>query len=118
MGDVLAKRWVAKVMAQLIALGGTTVSNDVFEKRKKACESCEFYGEVPAMVGVALMGCTICKCPVETKCRMKVLMRLVENHGKPLTKKEILFNSVFGVHLRPEVVRCSDFDNIDRWKGL
>jgi hypothetical protein len=121
MGNVLGlaqRRWVAEKLGKLIRRRGELVEDSHYEARREKCEACDHYGEVMPLPGLFFMGCTICSCPLETKCRMKVLMRTPELHGTPLSVKEIIMNPTTGEHLRPEVVRCSNHLEIDFWKEV
>lgn len=116
MGDVL-KKWVAKRMSSFILTGAKFVSEEVFEKRMDACNSCEHKGKVMPVPGFSMDGCTLCGCPFITKNRVEILMRDPKNVGRPLTASELV-KSPFGGSYVPDTVRCSDHEKNDRWSNI
>jgi hypothetical protein len=49
----------------LTQLGGTLVTDEHFEHRRKKCLSCPLFTQSLPILDVP--GCTVCKCPLETK---------------------------------------------------
>lgn len=63
--------FVISTINKMVALGGTKVSEEVYQKRLEVCRACVHYGEVQPLPYVVLDGCTICGCPSATKPRFE-----------------------------------------------
>jgi len=122
MGSVLGirqQRWVAEKLGKMIRRRGEIVDDVQFEERKEKCRGCVHFGEVMPLPGLSFdEGCTLCGCPIETKARMKVLMRLQKNVGEALTAREIITSPLTGEHLFPDVVKCSNHKVNDFWEEV
>lgn len=59
--------FVVSTINKMVALGGTKVSQEVYQKRLEVCSGCEHYGKVEPLPYIVLDGCTICGCPSATK---------------------------------------------------
>lgn len=119
--DILkeGKSFAVKVISRMIKNGSEMLSDDSPEYIEKvsACIACPYFGEVYPAPRLKLHGCTICKCPVVTKAKTKVLMRPADKVGESLDAKEIITTRLVGGDFVPEVVRCSDKTN-NRWAGI
>lgn len=62
--------WFKDTIFELVRLGGEEVVEEHFAKRVQACNACPHVGDVNPLPGIVARGCTLCKCPLDTKARL------------------------------------------------
>lgn len=70
------KEFVKDTILEVIQQGGSLVDNETYEKRKAICKGCDKFGKVFPLPFIEFDGCTICKCPIDTKGKTKTYYSL------------------------------------------
>jgi hypothetical protein len=105
--------FVSDQIVSWLSKGGKLVDDATFEKRINACAGCPYKGKVMPVPGLKMDGCTICKCPLQSKARMLEIQRLPEKLGESLSAGE-LAKIKLGAETVSEKVNCPH-PEADKW---
>lgn len=73
MNTVLLKFYETTIF-EVVKAGGKLVDYETFEKRSEVCAGCPYFGTVKPIPLISAPGCTICKCPLQTKGKMQTIL--------------------------------------------
>ena len=90
------KRYALRAITNIIIIDGKTVSLGQAKAREEICKGCDYFGTVEPIPGLQCDGCTKCGCPMATKTKVYSIPRKKDNHGEPLSVKEILHLKTLG----------------------
>lgn len=68
--DAKKPTWQEDLINWYMDFAGVLVSQEDYIARVETCKGCDKFGVVVLPGGTEVPGCTICKCPVETKPRV------------------------------------------------